>query len=126
MGASSAASLRDAIAAAKNAGSAAEVLFGGECDDSQGWFIQPTVVQAKTPDFLAMREEIFGPVLTVYVYPDAEFAEACQYLFLDLSCHPGLLCPGMLGGMRIGVHRECTVFVRCLVEADAVADRIVQ
>ena len=53
----------------------AEVILGGECDRSQGWFIQPTVIQAKTPDFLTMREEVFGPVLTIYVYPDAEWIE---------------------------------------------------
>lgn len=53
----------------------AEVILGGECDRSKGWFIQPTVIQAKTPDYETMREEIFGPVLTVYVYPDEAFAE---------------------------------------------------
>jgi 1-pyrroline-5-carboxylate dehydrogenase len=53
----------------------AEVIIGGECDRSQGWFIQPTVIQAKKPDFTTMREEIFGPVLTVYVYPDDAFEE---------------------------------------------------
>jgi 1-pyrroline-5-carboxylate dehydrogenase len=53
----------------------AEILLGGEYDRSKGWFIQPTVIQAKTPDFLTMREEIFGPVLTIYVYPDDAYAE---------------------------------------------------
>ena len=56
----------------------AEVLLGGECDRSVGWFIQPTVIQAKTPDYETMREEIFGPVLSLYVYPDAEWSETLR------------------------------------------------
>jgi 1-pyrroline-5-carboxylate dehydrogenase len=51
----------------------AELLAGGECDGSQGWFIRPTLVLAKKPDFKLMKEEIFGPVLTVYVYPDKDY-----------------------------------------------------
>jgi len=50
----------------------AEVLFGGHCDKSVGYFIQPTVILAKKPDYVTMVEELFGPVLTVYVYPDEE------------------------------------------------------
>ena len=53
----------------------AEVLCG-DYDGSKGWFVQPTVIHAKVPDFKTMREEIFGPVLTIYVYPDADFDEA--------------------------------------------------
>jgi len=51
----------------------ASIIAGGEYDDSVGWFIRPTVVQTTNPHFKLMEEEIFGPVLTVYVYPDAEF-----------------------------------------------------
>ena len=50
----------------------ATIVVGGGCDASKGYFVQPTVVRAKRPDFKLMREEIFGPVLTVYVYPDAQ------------------------------------------------------
>jgi 1-pyrroline-5-carboxylate dehydrogenase len=53
----------------------ATILFGGNCDDTKGWFIDPTVVVAKTPDLKLMREEIFGPVLTVYVYEDNKLDE---------------------------------------------------
>jgi len=53
----------------------AEILCGSY-DSSKGWFINPTVILAKTPDFKTMQEEIFGPVLTVYVYPDNEFEAA--------------------------------------------------
>ncbi|HXV77967.1 MAG TPA: L-glutamate gamma-semialdehyde dehydrogenase [Candidatus Polarisedimenticolaceae bacterium] len=47
------------------------ILAGGKCDARRGYFIEPTVVLAKRPDFRLLREEIFGPVLTVYVYDDA-------------------------------------------------------
>ena len=46
----------------------AEVVMGGKCDKSKGWFVEPTVILAKKPDYITMREELFGPVLTVYVY----------------------------------------------------------
>ena len=49
----------------------AEVLCGGY-DGSKGYFVQPTVIQALKPDFKTMKEEIFGPVMTVYVYEDEE------------------------------------------------------
>src|SRR3990167_7730244 len=54
----------------------AEIVAGGGCDDGKGYFIEPTVVLAKRPDVRLMREEIFGPVLTVYVYGDHDFDEA--------------------------------------------------
>ncbi len=48
----------------------AEIIFGGGCDKSVGYFIEPTVILAKKPDYITMQEELFGPVLTVYVYDD--------------------------------------------------------
>lgn len=56
----------------------AEILTGGEYDDSVGYFIKPTVIQATDPGFKTMQEEIFGPVLTVYVYPDDQFEETLR------------------------------------------------
>jgi 1-pyrroline-5-carboxylate dehydrogenase len=50
----------------------ASIVAGGGCDARRGYFIEPTVIRAKRPDFKLMREEIFGPVLTVYVYPDGK------------------------------------------------------
>src|SRR5213594_4731453 len=50
----------------------AEVLVGGGADDAKGYFIEPTVILAKRPDLKLLREEIFGPVLTVYVFEDAD------------------------------------------------------
>ena len=56
----------------------AELLFGGECDDSTGWFVQPTVIEAKTPKYETMCTELFGPVLTLFVYDDARYEETLQ------------------------------------------------
>ena len=53
----------------------AQILAGGETDDSVGYFIQPTVILTENPRFKTMQEEIFGPVVTFYVY-DGEFEEA--------------------------------------------------
>ncbi len=56
----------------------ARILHGGGCNGRKGYFIEPTVVLAKKPDFKLMREEIFGPVLTIYVYPDNRFEKTLQ------------------------------------------------
>jgi len=50
-----------------------EFLYGGRCDDSDGWFVEPTLVATSNPKGRLMTEEIFGPVLTVLVYPDAGY-----------------------------------------------------
>ena len=51
------------------------VLAGGGADDKRGWFIEPTLLQVKDPKYRTMCEELFGPVLTVYVYPDRSWRE---------------------------------------------------
>src|ERR1700761_8608669 len=56
----------------------AEIWVGGECDKSKGYFVQPTVIEAKDPLFVTMCEEIFGPVLTIYVYKPAEFEQTLE------------------------------------------------
>ena len=56
----------------------AEIIYGGNYDDSEGYFIEPTLVQAHDPKFKTMEEEIFGPVLTVYVYEDDKFDETLE------------------------------------------------
>jgi 1-pyrroline-5-carboxylate dehydrogenase len=70
-------SIREYIDHAK-ASADAEIVHGGGCDDSEGFFIQPTVIVTSNPDFRLLREEIFGPVLTIFVYPDDELDRALE------------------------------------------------
>jgi len=49
------------------------ILAGGGCDDRKGWFIEPTLIQVRDPQYRTMCEELFGPVMTVYVYPDKDW-----------------------------------------------------
>ncbi len=56
----------------------AKVLTGGKSDPSKGWFIQPTFVEVDDPKHRLMQEEIFGPVVTAWVYDDAKYEEALQ------------------------------------------------
>lgn len=71
--------LEKAIEAAK-ASPDAEVVLGGGCDKSKGYFIQPTVILAKKADYITMQEELFGPVLTVYVYDPSQTEETLELL----------------------------------------------
>lgn len=60
---------------ARSAGGAT-FITGGHYDDSRGYFIEPTIVLTDDPKFKLLQEEIFGPVVTIYVYPDAEYEQA--------------------------------------------------
>ena len=75
--ASSFAKLKGAIDGAQADG-AAEVVIGGEYDDSVGYFVHPTVVQVQDPKHDLMRTELFGPLLTVYVYDDERYEETLE------------------------------------------------
>jgi 1-pyrroline-5-carboxylate dehydrogenase len=55
--------------------SSTKILVGGKCDDSTGFYIQPTLIETTDPKDKLMREEIFGPVITVYVYDDKKYNE---------------------------------------------------
>ena len=55
-----------------------KILVGGNCDSKKGWFIEPTVIETNDPKYTTMCEEIFGPVLTIYTYKDAEFEQVCH------------------------------------------------
>ena len=74
-----------------------KILFGGDCDDSDGYFVQPTLLQAEDPMYRTMCEEIFGPVLSVFVYPDRQWQET-----LDLVDRTS---PYALTGAVIGQDR---------------------
>ena len=56
----------------------AEVLFGGKCDDSKGYFVEPTIILSSNAKYESICEEIFGPILSVYVYKDKEWAETLK------------------------------------------------
>jgi len=68
-------SIRSYIEHARNANDA-EIVVGGGCDDAVGLFVEPTIIRTTNPHFKTMEEEIFGPVLTVFVYPDDQLDEA--------------------------------------------------
>ncbi len=69
--------IRGYIIAAQN-DPGVELVAGGGCDDREGYFIEPTLLRVDDPKNVAMCEEMFGPVLTVYVYPDAEWAATLE------------------------------------------------
>ena len=56
----------------------AKVIFGGGCDDKKGWFVEPTVIEATHPHYESMEEEIFGPILTLYVYEDKDWKKTLK------------------------------------------------
>ena len=67
---------KQAIDEAKASGGRARVLVGGGYDDSDGWFVEPTVIETSDPDFRTMREELFGPVVTAFVYDEGRYEDA--------------------------------------------------
>jgi 1-pyrroline-5-carboxylate dehydrogenase len=80
----------------------ATVLAGGKCDDYVGFFIEPTVVQVTNPRHKLMQEEIFGPVLTLFVYPDAKIDEAVT---LCDTTTPYALTGAVFAQDRVAVER---------------------
>jgi len=85
--AASFATQRQAIADAE-ADAHTEVLVGGQCDDGVGYFVRPTVLVTSDPSFRTMREELFGPVLTTFVYDDDAWDETLR--LVDSSTPYGL------------------------------------
>jgi 1-pyrroline-5-carboxylate dehydrogenase len=67
---------KEAIAEAQ--GNGARVLVGGGCDDSEGYFVEPTVIETDDPNFRLLRDELFGPVVTAYVYPEREWSQTLE------------------------------------------------
>src|SRR5205823_15068772 len=67
---------KEAIAEAQ--GNGAKVLVGGGTDDSEGSFDEPTVIETDDPDFRLLRDELFGPIVTAYVYPEREWSETLE------------------------------------------------
>ncbi len=85
-----------------------EVIIGGGFDDSEGYFIEPTVILASDPKFKTMIEEIFGPVLTIYVYEDEAYEEALE--LCDTSSMYGLT------GAIFGRDRQAVSFAMAKLE----------
>ena len=56
----------------------AEVIVGGHCDDSTGYFVSPTIIVSSDPNYVTMFDEIFGPVITLYIYPDHEWEKTLE------------------------------------------------
>ncbi|KFO19165.1 delta-1-pyrroline-5-carboxylate dehydrogenase, mitochondrial isoform X2 [Fukomys damarensis] len=84
------------------------VLAGGECDDSVGYFVEPCIVESTDPHEPIMKEEIFGPVLTVYVYPDDRYRETLQ--LVDSTTSYGLT--GAVFAQDKDVVQEATKMLR--------------
>ncbi|MFP4459249.1 MAG: L-glutamate gamma-semialdehyde dehydrogenase [Candidatus Zixiibacteriota bacterium] len=82
---------------AKNSNDA-EIVYGGEYDDSKGYFINPTIILAKKPDYVTMRHELFGPVLTIYLYDADKYEET-----LDICDNTAIY--GLTGAI-FGIDRE--------------------
>jgi 1-pyrroline-5-carboxylate dehydrogenase len=68
---------REAIEEAKSAAKA-NVLVGGGIDDDEGFFVEPTVIETEDPEFRTMRDELFGPVVTAYVYPEQQWNDTLE------------------------------------------------
>lgn len=84
----------------------AEIWVGGKCDKKKGYFIQPTIIEAKDPKYVTMCEEIFGPVLTVYIYPASKF-DATLDLVNETS--PYALTGAIISTDRAAVEKATTV-----------------
>ncbi len=67
---------KEAIAEAREAG--AEIVTGGGTDDSEGWFVEPTVIKTDDPGFRLLRDELFGPVVTAFVYDESKWRETLE------------------------------------------------
>jgi 1-pyrroline-5-carboxylate dehydrogenase len=94
-------SIVEYIEHAKNSNEA-EIIIGGNYDDKKGYFIHPTVVVASNPRHKLMEEEIFGPVLTIYVYPENEYTKTLE---LCDTTSPYGLTGSIFANDRVSVQR---------------------
>lgn len=79
----------------------AKIIAGGNCDKSKGWFVEPTVIETTDPKYVTMCEELFGPVLTIYVYDADDFEGALE---LVDSTSPYALTGSVLAQDRAAVE----------------------
>jgi 1-pyrroline-5-carboxylate dehydrogenase len=66
------------IKQAKKKGGATKIWIGGNCDKSKGYFIEPTIIETTDPNYATMSEELFGPVLTIFVYDENKYEETLK------------------------------------------------
>ena len=94
----------------KKGGSTAKILTGGHCDKSKGYFIEPTVIETTDPKYVTMCEELFGPVLTIFVYDENDFEGA-----LDLvnSTSPYALTGAVIAQDRYAVELATNKLRNC-------------
>ena len=100
---------KNAIDEAK-ASNDASILVGGQYDDSKGYFVRPTVIQAKTPGYRTMCDELFGPVMTLHVYDETKWEET-----LDLvdSTSPYALTGAVFSQDRYAVQQAIARLRNC-------------
>ncbi len=84
----------------------ATIMVGGEGDKSVGYFVQPTIIHTTNPHFLTMEEEIFGPVMTIYVYHDNEFEET---LHLCDETSPYALTGSIFSNDKYALVQACKI-----------------
>ncbi len=88
------------------ASSECRILHGGKGDKSRGWFIEPTIILTTNPRFVTMQEEIFGPVMTIYIYEDEKYEET---LHLCNETSPYGLTGAVFSTDRQGLVKACQV-----------------
>ncbi|OFX61059.1 MAG: 1-pyrroline-5-carboxylate dehydrogenase, partial [Bacteroidetes bacterium GWA2_30_7] len=84
----------------------AEIICGGNGNKSVGYFIEPTVIVTKNPHFKTLEEEIFGPVLTIYIYEDSKFEETLE---LCDNTSPYALTGAVFAQDRTALNHACRV-----------------
>jgi 1-pyrroline-5-carboxylate dehydrogenase len=92
----------------KDSNGAAKILCGGKCDSSKGWFIEPTVIETTDPSYVSMCEEIFGPVLTIYVYEPDQWI---QTIAIADSTSPYALTGAIFAQDRYAIEYMTKAFV---------------
>ncbi|MEY3059554.1 MAG: L-glutamate gamma-semialdehyde dehydrogenase [Bacteroidota bacterium] len=83
-----------------------KVIAGGNCDKSKGFFIEPTIIETTDPKYTTMCEEIFGPVLTMYVYPEKKYTET---LHLVDETSPYALTGAIISSNRAAIDEATRV-----------------
>lgn len=83
-----------------------KVIAGGNCDKSKGYFIEPTVIETSDPKYITMCEEIFGPVLTMYIYPESKYTET---LYLVDETSPYALTGAIISKDRAAIDEATRV-----------------